>query len=145
MAADPTCEAPQPSRTNYRGTAGLFSLETFEQSIVPRKRSPRQGNGLTTTAHSNPEFAKTEDNNGRVTTKEVRRRYRRSSMTKMSFRNRMRSSTKSQSSTGSTRAAPPATPTRTWTAVVAAGSKPVRQLDHQRPDKDQNCARISTQ
>ena len=41
--------------------------------------------------------------------------------------------------------APPATPARTWATVAAAGSNPVPQLDHRRPEKDQNCVRISTQ
>ncbi|KAG2414061.1 hypothetical protein HFD88_003252 [Aspergillus terreus] len=53
--------------------APLFSLVNFEPSIVPRKRrSPRNRNDNTTASCSNPEFAGPEDNNGRVTTKEVR-------------------------------------------------------------------------
>lgn len=171
MAADPPVGAPEPSRTNHHGKAGLFSLETFEQSIVPRKRSPRQGNDLTTTARSNPEFANTEDNHGRVTTKEVRRLIE-------SLKEIIAHQTALIESIESTKteiqevkhdqnflqernaklhgvvralraqldAAPlAAVPTRTWAAVAAAGSNPVSQLDHRRPDKDQNCLRISTQ
>ncbi|KAJ5707851.1 reverse transcriptase [Penicillium malachiteum] len=52
--------------------AQLFTREDFKP-IVPRKRrSPHNRNEATTAAYSNPEFAGFEDNNGRVTTKEVR-------------------------------------------------------------------------
>ncbi|GES65494.1 reverse transcriptase [Aspergillus terreus] len=71
--ADPPAGGPEPSPTNTQRGAPLFSLENFEPSIVPRKRrSPRNGNDNTTASCSNPEFAGPEDNNGRVTTKEVR-------------------------------------------------------------------------
>ena len=41
-------------------------------------------------------------------------------------------------------AAPPAPPTRSW-AEVAAGNNLDPQLNHQRPEKNQNCVRTSTQ
>lgn len=42
-------------------------------------------------------------------------------------------------------ALPSTAPTRSWAAVAASGSNPSPQLNHQRPNKDQNCVRISTQ
>lgn len=68
---DPPTGGPEPSPTNTRRGAQLFTLEEFEP-IVPRKRrSPRNRNEATTVAYSDPEFAGSQDNNGRVTTKEV--------------------------------------------------------------------------
>ncbi|CAP91199.1 Pc13g01300, partial [Penicillium rubens Wisconsin 54-1255] len=40
---------------------------------------------------------------------------------------------------------PQAAPTRSWATVAASGGVRPPQLTHQRPDKDQNCVRISTQ
>jgi hypothetical protein len=40
---------------------------------------------------------------------------------------------------------PPTPPARSWAAVTANGSGASPQPTHQRPDKDQNCVRISTQ
>ncbi|OQD68799.1 hypothetical protein PENANT_c182G01338 [Penicillium antarcticum] len=41
--------------------------------------------------------------------------------------------------------APPVTATRTWATVAANGGNGTSPLDHQQPEKEQNCVRISTQ
>lgn len=60
--------------TNRWGTPqGSFSLENFQPSIVPRKRSSlHHEDEFTTTACSNPGFVSTGNMEERVTTKEVR-------------------------------------------------------------------------
>jgi uncharacterized coiled-coil DUF342 family protein len=51
----------------------MFTLESFEQSVTPRKRrNIRHEDEVTSTPRSNPEFTNPADNNWRVTTKEVR-------------------------------------------------------------------------
>jgi hypothetical protein len=42
-------------------------------------------------------------------------------------------------------ATPPATVTRTWAAIAAEGDNGTSSLNPQRPEKDQDCVRISTQ
>lgn len=72
LMADPPAGGPEPSPTNNQRETRLFTRDDFVP-IVPRKRrSPRNSNEATTIAYSNPEFRGSEDNNGQVTTKEVR-------------------------------------------------------------------------
>jgi len=70
--ADPSTGGPEPSPTNTQRGPRLFTREDFEPIMPRKRRSPRNRNKTTTVAYSNPEFAGSEDNNGRVTTKEVR-------------------------------------------------------------------------
>jgi hypothetical protein len=135
---------------------------------VPRKRrSLRHGNEVTTAARSNPEFAGSEDNNGRVTTKEVRQLIN-SLKEIISHQTTVIESTKAEilevkhdqnvlrdqneklhdeirALREQIEALTPAAPTRSWAAVAANGSDNPTQLSHQSPEKERNCVRISTQ
>ncbi|CEJ62888.1 hypothetical protein PMG11_11373 [Penicillium brasilianum] len=166
--ADPPPGGPEPPPTNTQRGAALFTLENFEPSIVPRKRrSPRHGNEITTVARSNPEFTSTEDNNGRVTTKEVRqlidslkliinRQTVLIESTKAEIeevkhdQNVLREQNeklheevralRAQIET-TAQAAPP----RSWATVAANTSNTSPQPNYDHTNKDQNCVRISTQ
>jgi hypothetical protein len=165
--ADPPAGRPEPSPTNTQRRAGIFTLKSFEPSIVPRKRrSPRHGNEVTTVARSNPEFAYTEDSNGRVTTKEIRHLIN-SLKEVIAHQTTVIESTKAELlevkhdqnvlreqneklfdeiKTLRERIETPtlAVPTRSW-AAVASGSISSPQPSYQKPKKDRNCVRISTQ
>jgi hypothetical protein len=165
--ADPPAGGPEPSPTNTQRGVRLFTVEDFEP-IVPRKRrSPRNGNEATTVAHSNPEFASSEDNNGRVTTKEIRQLIN-SLKEIITHQTTVIESTRAEilevkhdqtvlrdqneklheeirALRERTETLTPATPTRSWAAIAASGGSGLPQPSHQPPEKEQNCIRISTQ
>ncbi|OKP09527.1 hypothetical protein PENSUB_5118 [Penicillium subrubescens] len=166
--ADPPAGGPEPPPTNaQRGTA-IFTRENFEPSIVPRKRrSPRHGDEITTIARSNPEFANTEDSTGRVTTKEIRQLI--SSLKEViAYQTTVIESTKAEllevkhdqnvlrdqneklydeirTLRERIETLTPVTEARSWAAVAASGSISSPQSNHQRPEKERDCVRISTQ
>jgi hypothetical protein len=135
---------------------------------VPRKRrSPRHGDEITTIARSNPEFANTEDSTGRVTTKEIRQLI--SSLKEViAYQTTVIESTKAEllevkhdqnvlrdqneklydeirTLRERIETLTPVTEARSWAAVAASGSISSPQSNHQRPEKERNCVRISTQ
>jgi hypothetical protein len=135
---------------------------------VPRKRrSPRHGDEITTIARSNPEFANTEDSTGRVTTKEIRQLI--SSLKEViAYQTTVIESTKAEllevkhdqnvlrdqneklydeirTLRERIETLKPVTEARSWAAVAASGSISSPQSNHQRPEKERNCIRISTQ
>jgi hypothetical protein len=164
--ADPPAGGPEPSPTNNQRRAKLFTRDDFVP-IVPRKRrSPRNCNETTTIAYSNPEFGGSEDNNGRVTTKEVRQLIN-SLKEIINNQTTLIESTKAelqevkhdqnvlqeqnnklheelQALRAQIEARPPA-PSPTWAAVAANNASDTPQPAHQRPEKQRNCVRISTQ
>lgn len=166
--ADPPAGAPDSPPTNTQGTTDLFSLENFEPSIVPRKRrQPRHGDEAAAGPRSNPEFASASDTNGRVTTKEVRRLID-SLKEIITHQTALIESTKAEilevkhdqnvlqaqneklheevrALREQVEAPPPTPPTRPWAAVAAGSNSQTLQTNNQRPEKDQNCVRISTE
>lgn len=159
--ADPPAGTPERPPTNTQETTNSFTTEDFQPRVtgitplIPNKRT-RSGESFTPT-----------EGTGRVTTREVWK-FIDSLKDIIHHQTALIESTKTEiqevrhdqnvlqeqneklheevrALRAQIEAASPATPTRTWATVAAAGSNPVRQLDHQRPDKDQNCVRISTQ
>ena len=164
--ADPPAGAPEPPPTNTERPTKIFSVEDFEPQIVPRKRrQPRQGDEFVSTPRSNPEFA--GESTGRVTTKEVWKlidtlkdiihhqttliESTQSELQEVKHNQNVlqEQNEKLQEEVRALRtqleALPSAPPARSWAAVAASDSNPLPQRIHQRPDKDQNCVRISTQ
>jgi hypothetical protein len=118
-------------------------------------------------AHSNPEFASSEDNNGRVTTKEIRQLIN-SLKEIINHQTTVIESTKAEilevkhdqdvlrdqneklheeirALRERIETLTPAAPARSWAAVAAGSGSSLPQPSHQPPEKEQNCIRISTQ
>ena len=156
--ADPHVGAPEPPRTT-RGTTTTDGLENLDSTAAPRtRRQARLSDAHTTAARSNAETSNTGDNNGRVTTREIWRLIDGLKET-IAYQTELIQSTKNEllevkhdqnvlhtqneklhEEVRALRAqieALPSTPVaKSWAAVAA---------NHQHPDKDQNCIRISTQ
>lgn len=66
-------------------------------------------------------------------------------MIRMSSKPRTRSSRRIRALRAQIEARPSTPPAKSWAAVVASGSHPYLQPNHQHAEKDQNCVRISTQ
>ncbi|KAJ5808858.1 hypothetical protein N7474_010127 [Penicillium riverlandense] len=166
--ADPPVGAPEAPPTYTQGTRNPFSAVNFEPSFVPRKRrSPRHGDEITTSARSNPEFAATGENGGRVTTKELRQlidslkeiitnqtaviestkadlqEVKRDQQALKSINDELREEVRTLRTQIDGLAS--TLPTRSWASVAAGTGNPGPPVQHQRPDKDRNCVRISTQ
>ena len=159
--ADPPAGGPEPPPTNTQDTNASFSVENFqprvpiEQLPVSRKRT-RSGDAFTPS-----------ESTGRVTTREVWRLvstlkdiiYHQTGLiesTKAELlevkhdQNILQDQNeklheKIQVLQTQIETPRPVTPTRTWAAVAAGGSNAHPQPTYQRPDKDRNCVRISTQ
>ena len=164
--ANPPAGGPEPPPTNPQRGAALFTLANFEPSIVPRKRrSPRHGDESTTIARSNPEFANTEDGNGRVTTKEIRQLIN-GLKEVIAYQTIVIESTKAEllevkhdqnvlrdqneklldeirTLREQIENLTPAVPARSWAAVASSGNTNP-QPSGQGPEKAGNCVRIST-
>ncbi|KAI3096012.1 hypothetical protein CBS147333_9648 [Penicillium roqueforti] len=134
--ADPPVGVPEAVPTNTQETTNLFSSTDFQPSITPRKRRQlRHGDELTSAPRTNPEFAGTGEHTGRVTTKEVRQLIdslediiHHQTTLIQATQDELQELKHGQN------------------AAVAASGNPTTPLPtHQRPDKDQNCVRISTQ
>lgn len=163
---DPPTGGPEPSPTNTRRGAQLFTLEEFEP-IVPRKRrSPRNRNEATAVAYSNPEFAGSEDNNGRVTTKEVQQLIH-SLKDIITYQTTVIESTKAdilevkhdqnvlrdqnvklreeiQTLRGQIEGQKAPSQSRSWAAVAADANNLESRVNCQSTEKEKNCVRIST-
>ncbi|CEJ62844.1 hypothetical protein PMG11_11329 [Penicillium brasilianum] len=165
--ADPPTGGPGPSPTNTQIGTQLFTLDDFEPVVPRKRRSPRNRDEATTTGYLNPEFGDTGDNNGRVTTKEVRQLIN-SLKEIINNQTTLIESTKTEllevkhdqnfireqneklheeirALRAQIEARPQALPPSTWAAVAANDTSETPQPSHQRPEKERSCVRISTQ
>ncbi|KAJ9480546.1 hypothetical protein VN97_g13009, partial [Penicillium thymicola] len=164
--ADPHAGGPEPPRTTTPGTTTTDALDNLNSTTAPRtRRQTRSSDGHTTAARSNAETASSGDTNGRVTTREIWRLIDGLKET-IAYQTELIQSTKNEllevkheqsvihtqnenlhEEVRALRAqidALPSTPVAKSWATVAASHPPLQQ-NHQRPDKDQSCIRISTQ
>jgi hypothetical protein len=162
--ADPPAGAPEPPPTNTQESNLSLSVEDFQPRVpteplplahIPRKRT-RSGDAFSPSGNS-----------GRVTTREVWKLID-SLKAIITHQTVLIESTKAEieevkhdqnvlrdqneklheevrALRAQIEAHPPAPLTRSWAAVAANGNTAHPQTDHYRPDKDQNCVRISTQ
>lgn len=159
--ADPPAGAPEHPPTSTQETTTSFSAEDFQprvtatRSLIPNKRT-RSGDAFTPS-----------ESTGRVTTREVWKLidtlkdiiHHQTTLIE-STQNEIQEVKHNQNvlqdqneklheevrALQTRIEAPPSpAPARSWAMVAANGDSPPPQLNHQRPDKDQNCIRISTQ
>ena len=159
--ADPPAGASEPPPTSTQETNTSFSVEDF-QPRVPTEPLPHSRKRT----RSGDAFAPS-DSTGRVTTREV---WKLIDSLKLIIHHQtaLIESTKAEieevrhdqnvlrdqndklheevrAMRAQIETLPLAPPPRSWAAVAASGSVASPQPTHQRPDKDQNCVRISTQ
>ena len=159
--ADPPAGAPEPPPTSTQETTTSFSVKDFQprvtatRSLIPNKRT-RSGDAFTPS-----------ESTGRVTTREVWKLidtlkdiiHHQTTLIE-STQNEIQEVKHNQNvlrdqneklheevrALQTRIEAPPSpAPARSWAMVAANGDSPPPQLNHQRPAKDQNCIRISTQ
>lgn len=161
--ADPPVGAPEAVPTNTHEITNLFSSTDFQPSIVPRKRRQlRHGDEFTSAPRSNPEFAGTGEQTGRVTTKEVRQlidslkdiihhqatliQATKDELQELKHEQNILHAQNEKlheeirALRGQVEMPPSTPPTRSWAAVAASGNHTTPQpTNQQRSDKDQNC------
>ncbi|OQE35310.1 hypothetical protein PENNAL_c0827G10217, partial [Penicillium nalgiovense] len=161
---DPPMGGPEPPPTNTQETPTSFSVEDFQPRVnIGSPESPTESRKRT---RSGDAFAPSE-NSGRVTTKEVWKLIgtlkdiiRHQTAVIESTQNELREIKHNQhvlqeqneklheevkALRAQVESAPAVTATRTWAAVAATGDNATPSLSHQKPEKEQNCVRISTQ
>ncbi|CAG8069187.1 unnamed protein product [Penicillium salamii] len=161
---DPPTGGPEPPPTNTQETPTSFSVEDFQPRVnIGSPESPTESRKRT---RSGDAFAPSE-NSGRVTTKEVWKLIgtlkdiiRHQTAVIESTQNELQEikhnqhvlqeqNEKLHEEVKALRAQVESTPavsaTRTWAAVAATGDNATPSLSHQKPEKEQNCVRISTQ
>ncbi|OQE00248.1 hypothetical protein PENVUL_c055G06446 [Penicillium vulpinum] len=162
--ADPHAGGPEPPRTTTPGTTTTNALDNSNSTTAPRtRRQARPSDGHTTATRS--ETTSSGDNNGRVTTRDICRLIEGLKET-IAYQTELIQSTKNEllevkhdqnvlqtqneklhEEVRALRthidALPPPPTAKSWATVAA--SHPPSQSNHQRPDKDQDCVRISTQ
>ena len=159
--ADPPAGGPEPPPTNTQETHASFSVEDFQPRV---SIDPTQIIGKRT---RNGETYTPPEGTGRITTTEVWKLID-SLKDIIHHQTTLIESTKSEleevkhdqnvlreqneklyeevrALRAQIETGPPASPTRSWAAVAASGSNSLPQPSHQRPGKEQNCVRISTQ
>ncbi|OQD71744.1 hypothetical protein PENPOL_c001G07074 [Penicillium polonicum] len=160
--ADPHAGGPEPPRTP--GMTTTNASDNFNPTAAPRtRRQARPSDGHTTATR--PETTSSGDNNGRVTTREICRLIEGLKET-IAYQTELIQSTKNEllevkhdqnvlhtqneklheevrALRAHIDALPPSQAANSWATVAA--SHPPSQPNHQRPDKDQDCVRISTQ
>ena len=162
--ADPHAGGPEPPRTTTPGTTTTNALDNSNSTTAPRtRRQARPSDGHITATRS--ETTRSGDNNGRVTTRDICRLIEGLKET-IAYQTELIQSTKNEllevkhdqnvlqtqneklhEEVRALRthidALPPPPTAKSWATVAA--SHPPSQSNHQRPDKDQDCVRISTQ
>ncbi|KAJ5138858.1 uncharacterized protein N7515_003706 [Penicillium bovifimosum] len=161
---DPPTGGPEPPPTNTQETPISFSVEDFQPRVnIGSPGSPTESRKRT---RSGDAFAPSE-NSGRVTTKEVWKLIgtlkdiiRHQTAVIESTHNELQEIKHNQhvlqeqneklheevkALRAQVESAPAVTATRTWAAVAATGDNATPSLNHQKPEKEQNCVRISTQ
>jgi hypothetical protein len=160
--ADPPARAAEPPPTNGRGSAATPALEDQGWSTAPRtRRQTRHGDDHGSTANLG-------DNNGRVTTKEIRQLIENLKQI-IHHQTTLIESTKAElqevkhdqnvlqtqneklheeiralrTQVEALPSTPPAA--RSWAAVAASSGQQHSPINHLRTNKDQNCVRINTQ
>lgn len=164
--ADPHAGAPEPPRTITRGTAVTDAPENLDSTTAPRtRRQARLSDGYSNTSRSITEVTSSVDSSGRVTTRDIWRMIDGLKET-IAYQTELIQSTKDEllevkhdqnvlqtqneklheevrALRAQIDALPPSPVAKSWAAVAA--SHPSPQSNHQRPDKDHNCVRVSTQ
>ncbi|CAG8155241.1 unnamed protein product, partial [Penicillium salamii] len=161
---DPPTGGPEPPPTNTQETPTSFSVEDFHPRVnIGSPESPTESRKRT---RSGDAFALSE-NSGRVTTKEVWKLIgtlkdiiRHQTAVIESTQNELQEIKHNQhvlqeqneklheevkALRAQVESAPAVTATRTWAAVAATGDNAIPSLSHQKPEKEQNCVRISSQ
>ncbi|KAJ5865147.1 uncharacterized protein N7529_007063 [Penicillium soppii] len=144
--ADPPVEGRPPTGT--QGSTGPPPAKNVDSLTLPRtRRQPHQRDETTTITRPSAESAGTGSNNGRTTlieaTKSELFEVKHDQNVLRAQNEKLHEEVRALRSQIDALAATP--PTRSWAAVAANDGNPSPQPNSQRPDKDQNCVRISTQ